>query len=172
MSIQGAHRRCFGAVLAGLCLLGASPIHAAEPKAVGWLEAVVFPDSQLRVTAKLDTGAKSSAIDAENVQRFERGGEPWVRFGLRRKKGRGEAHVFEARVVGDKKIRSAVGKDVRPLVDLWLCVAGEKRRVLFSLSSRGAMNYRVILGRRALEGRLLVDSGRKFTSEPGCSVTE
>jgi hypothetical protein len=34
------------------------------------------------------------------------------------------------------------------------------------------MNYRVILGRRALEGRLMVDSGRKFTSDPGCPASE
>lgn len=142
---------------------------ASGPKAVGWLEPLVFPETGLRVVAKLDTGAKTSVLDAEDVSEFQRDGEPWVRFGLRKKRGQGSAHVFEARVVGERKVRAAVGVATRKLVDLWVCVAGERRRILFALGRRDAMNYRVILGRRALEGRLLVDAERKFTSEPGCT---
>jgi hypothetical protein len=141
---------------------------ATEPRVVGWLEPVVFPDNGLRVVAKLDTGAKTSSLDAEDVTPLDRAGERWVRFALRKKRGKGEPRWFEARVVGDRKIRTAVGEETRPLVDLWLCVAGDKRRVLFSLGTRADMNYRVILGRRALEGRLAVDSGRKFTADPAC----
>jgi hypothetical protein len=162
--------------LAGSCLLlgllwtgGAG---AAEAQKVGWLEPVVFPEAGLRVVAKLDTGAKTSSLDAEDVTTFEKDGEQWVRFGLRRKRGDGEARMFEARLVGTRKVRGALGQNARPLVDLWLCIAGERRRVLFTLSERRHMNYRVILGRRALEGRLMVDSGRKFTSDPGCPASE
>jgi hypothetical protein len=161
---------------AGACLVlllgGATPAGASEPRTVGWLESIVFPDSKLRVVAKLDTGARTSAIDAEGIEPFEKDGEAWVRFGVRRKRGEGEPKKFEARLIGSRKVRGALGKDARPLVDLWVCVAGERRRILFTLSERGNMNYRVILGRRALEGRLLVDSARKFTSDPGCPVSE
>jgi hypothetical protein len=156
------------ALIAAL-VLSAAPFAAAaaEPRPAGWLEALVFPDTGLRVVAKLDTGAKTSSLDAEDVTFFEKDGARWARFGLRRKRG-AEVRRFEARVVGERGIRSAEGREKRPLVDLWVCLAGERRRVLFTLSRRDDMNYRVILGRRALEGRLLVDSARKFTVEPGC----
>lgn len=153
------------ALLAGL--LVALPAAGAPPRVVGWLEAAVFPDARLRVVAKLDTGAKTSALDAERIAYFQRDGAKWVRFELRRRKGR-EPRTLEGRVVGEKRIRTSVGEEVRPLVDLWLCLAGERRRVLFSLSGRAGMNYRVLLGRRALEGRVAVDASRKFTVEPGC----
>lgn len=138
---------------------------------MGWLEPVVFPELGLQVVAKLDTGAKTSALDAEKLEVFERDGQKWARFGLRASKD-GELHWLESRVLGERHIRAAVGRETRPLVALWTCVAGEKRRVLFTLTDRRHMNYRVLLGRRALEGRLLVDSGRHFVSEPGCSADE
>jgi len=142
----------------------------AEPRTVGWLEAVVFPDIGLRVVAKLDTGAKTSCLDAESIEFSEKKGEKWARFSLRRRRGSLDARAFEARVAGERKVRTSNGHETRPVVDLWVCVGGERRRVLFTLTRRAEMNYRVILGRRALEGRLLVDSARKFTTEPGCEA--
>lgn len=158
-------------LLLPLLLALSLPARAAEPVVAGWLEKVVLPDTGLEVTAKLDTGAKTSSIDAEDVEPFDRDGEPWVRFGVRTGKGlTGELRRFEARLVGEKVIRGALGRQQRMLVDLWLCVAGERRRVLFTLVDRDEMNYRVILGRRALEGRLLVDSARTYLLAPGCEA--
>jgi hypothetical protein len=156
------------APIALLLLLAAAPARAGVPAEVGWLEPLVFPDAQLRLTAKLDTGAKTSALDAEKIEFFERDGERWARFQIRRRRGSDDVRTFEARVVRDRSIRSANGREVRPVVDLWVCLAGQRRRVLFTLGNRSHMNYRVILGRRALEGRLAVDAARKFTTEPGC----
>ena len=144
------------------------PVVSTPVKTVGWLEAVVFPDVGLRLVAKFDTGAKTSALDAEDIEPFERDGETWVRFKLRQKKGSTDVRPMEGRVVHEKGVRTAMGAQRRPTVALWVCVAGERRRVLFTLGSREAMNYRVILGRRAMEGRLAIDPARKFTTEPGC----
>jgi len=142
---------------------------ASDPvRVVGWLEPVVFPEAGLRLVAKLDTGAKTSSLDAEELEHFDRGGEKWVRFKLRKRKDSDDRRAFEARLVSEKTVRTAHGSDRRTTVALWMCVAGERRRVLFTLGSREALNYRVILGRRALEGRLAVDVSRKFTTEPGC----
>lgn len=166
---MGPVLRC---LLVGALLASAADARAAEPKAVGWLERIVFPDVQLRVTAKLDTGARTSALDAEDIEYFERDGERWARFSVRRRKGSDDTRRFEARVVRERRIRTATGRDVRPVVDLWVCIAGERRRILFTLGDRTQMNYRVILGRRALEGRLLVDTDRKFTTQPGCPAED
>lgn len=140
----------------------------SQAQVAGWLETLTFPDNALAVTAKLDTGAKTSAIDAEDVEDFEKDGEAWVRFAVRQKKNSNERRWFEARVAGEKRIRTSFGRETRRTVNLWVCLGGDRRRVLFTLGSRDHMNYRVILGRRALEGRLLVDSGEKFMLEAGC----
>src|SRR5690349_10189800 len=66
-----------GLAIAVAVALGA-PARAESPRSVGWLEPVVFPDTGLRLVAKLDTGAKTSALDAEDVTPFSKDGEAWV----------------------------------------------------------------------------------------------
>lgn len=156
--------------------LGAQALSEAQAvplkKTAGWLETLTFPDNGLEVTAKLDTGAKSSAIDAESVESFEKDGQPWVRFAVRSKKESDDKKWFEARVTGKKRIRTSFGRETRRTVNLWVCLGGRRQRVLFTLGERERMNYRVILGRRALEGRLLVDSELKFLLSSTCPDTE
>lgn len=161
-----------GAVTA--VLLASMTAQASTPvkKTAGWLETLVFPANGLKVTAKLDTGAKSSVVDAEDVETFEKNGEPWVRFAVRAKKGSDDKRVFEARVTGKKRIRTSFGRETRRTVSLWVCLGGLRRRMLFTLGERDHMNYRVILGRRALEGRLLVDSALKFQLDGTCPDAE
>ena len=50
------------------------------PKRAGWIEEVLISPGSIRLTAKLDTGAKSSSIHAENVSSFSRGDETWVKL--------------------------------------------------------------------------------------------
>lgn len=135
----------------------------AQRTVAGWVETLTFAETGLALPAKLDTGAKTSALDARDVVEFSRDGEAWVRFRI----GENEPTV-EARVVGERRVRSSLGRKTRLTVGLWVCFAQERRRVLFALGEREDMNYRVILGRRALEGRVWVDSERKFLLPPGC----
>ncbi len=141
----------------------------AEVRTVGWLERVLLPEGGVRLVAKLDTGAKSSAIDAEDVELFERGGATWARFSTRAGKHGARAKV-EARVVGETKVRSSLGRQARLEVELEACVAGERRRLTFTLSRRREMNYPMLLGREAMERWLAVDPSRTFTVEPGCDA--
>ena len=48
----------------------------------GWLETVILSPWQTRLRAKLDTGAKTSSIHAENIKIFTRDGQQWVSFNL------------------------------------------------------------------------------------------
>lgn len=160
-------------VLAWLAPLASSRAQTTSvKKTAGWVETLVFPENGLEVTAKLDTGAKSSAIDAESVESFEKDGQPWVRFAVRARKGSDDKRWFEARVTGMKRIRTSFGRETRRTVNLWVCLGGQRRRVLFTLGERENMNYRVLLGRRALEGRLLVDPEQKFLLGNACPDVE
>jgi hypothetical protein len=136
---------------------------------VGWLEHVALPEAGLRLVAKLDTGAKSSAIDAEDVEPFERDGARWVRFTTRGGKRGGRARL-EGRVVGEARVRSSLGRQSRVEVELSACVAGGRRNLTFTLARRQGLNYPVLLGREAMVGWLAVDPSRTFTVEPGCDV--
>ncbi len=156
-----------GRLAAALCFLLATSAQA-EPRVLGWLEPITVGDAGTRLVAKLDTGAKTSSLDATDIQPFEKNGAAWVRFGIRPQK-KGAPVRIEARIIGERKIRSAVGHDERLVVELPTCIAGTKQRTQFTLSERGGMNYRVILGRRALEGAFAVDSARTLTTEPNCS---
>ena len=144
---------------------------APATRTVGWLEPIVV-DGKVKLTAKLDTGAKASALDAEEPIYFEKDGQRWVRFGLREHgHGAGKAVTLEARVTGEKKIRPSSGEVfTRATIELPICLGGEQRVVEFTLGDRTSMTYRLLLGRDALAGHLAVDSGRRFTSAPGCDV--
>jgi hypothetical protein len=149
-------------------LLGCLPLVAtAEPRVVGWLERVLLPAANVDLPAKLDTGARTSALDAEAIETFERDGTAWARFRLRGRRGAAGASL-EAPVVGRTRVRSSLGRQERLVVALEACLAGERRSVHFTLSPRRGMIYPVLLGRRALEGWLAVDPARRWTTATGC----
>ena len=71
--------------LLALSMLAQAQTHAQDrvPKLIlGWLETTQILGSDMRIKVKLDPGAKTSSLQATNVQRFERDGNPWVRFDL------------------------------------------------------------------------------------------
>jgi hypothetical protein len=132
---------------------------------IGWREWVAFPDFGVdRIKAKIDTGARSSAMHAWNIQEFEQNGETWVKF---------EAHPDQrsnqrrlacaAEVVEKRKIRSSSGHhELRYVVKAKLEIANEVRVIELTLTNRDEMGFRVLLGRTALSGYYIVDPGRSY----------
>lgn len=140
----------------------------AEPiRALGWLEHVSFPEAGITLVAKLDTGAKTSSISADDVETFKRNGAKWVRFTVVGREGEG-SKVIEAPVVARKRIHSSLGRQSRYEVELALCLGGTRQTTLFTLSPRRDLPQAVLVGRLALERRFAVDSSRTFTAEPPC----
>ncbi|MEL6372626.1 MAG: RimK/LysX family protein [Pseudomonadota bacterium] len=118
-----------------------------------------LPDLDLELPAKLDTGAKSSSLHAERIVAFERKGRLWVRF--RFAWGASPRIVIERPVIRIARIRRAgVGVRQRYVVRLRLCVAGKTAVTAFTLADRTGMRYAVLVGRRFLNGRILVASRR------------
>jgi hypothetical protein len=83
-------------------------------------------------------------------------------------KGKGPEKQLEARVVGTRRIRSGGNVETRAVVELPACFNGKRSTMEFTLGARTGLNYRVILGRRSLEGAAVVDPQKKFTTEGGC----
>jgi len=137
---------------------------------VGWVEFVTFDEYDLIAKAKLDSGAKTSSLHAEDIEYFTRDGQKWVRFEFD-KKARPSLHGMPA-VPRQKKIIEAPVKRMvrikqhtvdfveRPAVELDLKIGDKTYRTEFTLTDRDSFIYPVLLGRRFLETALIVDSSR------------
>ena len=124
---------------------------------VGWIETVEFPDWKIAgIRAKIDTGARTSALHVENLEELSRGR---VRFDVmlgRRTPFR--RRTVTARVVKAARVRSSNGRhEERYFVRTAIQMGGHLKEIELSLVSRGKMLFRMLLGRKALEHDFLVD---------------
>lgn len=133
---------------------------------IGWREWCGLPELGLPgVLAKVDTGARTSALHAFRIKPFQRDGEQWVRFAAHpvQRRRKPEIHA-EARVVDERRITSSNGTTELRLVIATIVVLGTYRfETELTLASRDEMGYRMLLGRQALTGRFVVDSALSLT---------
>ena len=133
----------------------------AEPSIIGWSEYIDFPDwdiSQLK--AKVDTGARTSALHVENLVEHDDG---WVTFDvmLHRRRPEKRQHV-RTRVVKVARVRSSTGHySERCFVRTRIRIGTVQKEIEFSLVSRDKMLFRMLLGRKALERDFWVDVSRR-----------
>ncbi|MFL0803727.1 MAG: ATP-dependent zinc protease [Agarilytica sp.] len=113
--------------------------------------------------ARIDTGAKSSSLNATNIQRFERNGERWVRFDVAL--GEERSVTLEAPLHRHVRIRQASVSELerRPVVKLPIRMGEIYEETEFSLSDRNEMLYPILLGRSFLRDIAVVDVAKKFT---------
>ena len=137
---------------------------------VGWREWVALPDLGIdAVKAKIDTGARTSALHAINLRAIRRHGKPWARFEVLPLQGKKSPAIqCEAPVRDYREVRSSSGNtDMRVVIETLLEIAGQKWPVEVTLTNRSDMRFRMLLGRTALRGKALVDPRRSFlTGKP------
>ena len=149
------------------------PAADEEMPRIGWKETIDLPEWHLEgVLSKSDTGAQTSAIDAEEVIQPKKGRVRFTVVG--RRKGTSRRKMIEADVVREVSVRSSNGKmETRYVVATPVKVGGTKFMTEFTLVSRHSMRCRVLLGRAALAGRFLVDSEHTYLlSEPPAATTK
>jgi hypothetical protein len=148
-----------------------------EKRIMGWVENIYFPPTYTKLKAKLDTGAKTSSIDARDIVPFEKDGDKWVRFTIQRegrdayvdKKGRHHkakptvSMTFERPVERVVRIKRHKRKSMeRYTVHLPVYIGGREYEAEFSLTNRHKFIYPVLLGRRFLRDIAIVDPGKTF----------
>ena len=129
---------------------------AKEPLKVGWREWVALPDLRVdAIKAKIDTGARTSALHAYSIEPFRRGGAVWLRFGLQPMQRTPSLKVMcEARAVDQRTVRnSGGGVEKRYIITTLLRLGEESWPIELALANRDQMGFRMLLGRTALERR-------------------
>lgn len=135
--------------------------------AIGWREWVSLPVLGIdRIKAKIDTGARSSALHAFDIERFERNGTPWIRFRVHPEQHGGPTVVTEAEVIDERHVRNPGGRtELRPVIRTRVELLGKRWSIELTLTPRWGMGFRMLLGRRAVRRRFLVNPGRSFLAD-------
>lgn len=132
---------------------------------IGWREWVSLPDLGIpEMKAKIDTGARTSALHAIDIETLRRDGEDWVSFVVPRV-GRTRR---SARLIDQRDIKNTSGiPESRMIVETTLLLGKHRWRIEASLANRERMEFDLILGRTAIRRHaLLVDPGRSFLAGP------
>lgn len=135
------------------------------PGTLGWREWAALPDLGVAaIKAKLDTGARTSSLHAFDLERFSRDGADMVRFEVHpRQRSRSESHEVEVPVIDERWVRNSGGqRELRPVIETTILIGEERWPIELTLTRRDEMGFRMLLGRQALRGRVLVDPGRSY----------
>ncbi len=131
----------------------------------GWREWVQLPQIGIPwIKAKLDTGARSSALHAYDVHGFDRDGEDWVRFRVRPwQESTDDETLVELPVHDRRRVRSSSGHvQERIVVLLRVGMIGHEVEAEVTLTNRDPMGFRMLIGRQALRHGFVVASDRSY----------
>lgn len=132
---------------------------------MGWREWLALPGLGVtRIKAKVDTGARTSALHAFDIERFEHRGTPMVRFTVHPlQKDSHHSVACEAELLDERWVKSSSGKaQLRPVILCEVELDDLVWPIELTLTARDAMGFRMLLGRQAVRGRFVVDPGRSY----------
>lgn len=136
-----------------------------SPLTIGWREWVSLPDWGVPwLKAKIDTGARTSALHAFHVETIDRAGERWARFAIHPwQDTAADPVVVEAPLLDHRAVRSSSGSlHERPVVRTTMRLADRIVPIEVTLSRRDEMGFRMLIGRQALRRAYLVDPARSY----------
>ena len=139
--------------------------HDIKPLILGRREWVALPDLGLfAIKAKVDTGARTSALHAEQIETIDSASAPRARFLVRPLLEVRDLAVWcEADLVGERDVMSSSGeRECRCIISTTLRVGKRSWPIELGLTNRHGLVHRMLLGRQAIQPGMLVDPARSF----------
>lgn len=145
-----------------------------ERLTLGWKEYLDLPElGVFRLKAKVDTGARTSTLHVESLTLLEElpDGTELVELTISPSRRRPERQVTtRARVLRRIRVTDSGGHpEVRPVIETEIVLGPVRKRILVTLTNRSGMLFRMIVGRKALEGDFQVDVSAKYLLRKGRS---
>jgi hypothetical protein len=127
---------------------------------VGWREWAALPDLSIaRIKAKIDTGARTSALHAFALDTFSEHGRQMVRFGVHPLQRRLRPQIYcVAEVVDERWVMDSGGhREQRLVIATRVCIGALTWPIELTLTARDPMRFRLLIGRTAMRDKLVVD---------------
>jgi hypothetical protein len=130
----------------------------------GWREYVALPALGIGpLVAKLDTGARSAALHAENIRLYEKDGGYRIRFDVPIDAGGNHVKTCDLPVSAERRVKNTGGRsELRQVVETELVLGETMWQAQITLTDRADMGVPMLLGRNTIKGRFLVHPGRSF----------
>jgi len=140
-------------------------IYSKHLLVIGWREWVCLKDLGItKIKAKIDTGARTSALHAYDVHEYKEGQRNMVRFKVHpTQKNTLSVKYAKAEIVEKRLVRDSGGKvTLRPVILTTVQVGELQWKIELTLVNRDQMGFRMLLGRQALRGHLLVNPQKSY----------
>uniref|UniRef100_UPI00261E22D4 30S ribosomal protein S6--L-glutamate ligase n=1 Tax=Flavobacterium sp. TaxID=239 RepID=UPI00261E22D4 len=124
-----------------------------------------FPDLNIpTIKARVDSGAKTSALHAINIAPFIKNDSNWVKFDINPIQNNNKTVIHcEAPLVDKRIVKSSSGyREQRYVIQTLLKIGEDTWNIEMTLTNRDSMGFRMLLGREAMSGRVLVDPEQKY----------
>ena len=136
------------------------------PKLIsGWREWAQLPDLNIeQIKVKIDTGAKTSSLHAFDLKPFTNMGSEWLQFDIHPfQYNEAITRTCQCPIVDHRWITSSSGhKQKRFIIETTLTLGEYSTLIEISIANRDEMGFRMLVGRNALKGRILVDPSHSF----------
>lgn len=136
-----------------------------EPNLLGWREWVALPDFEIGlIKAKIDTGARSSALHAHQIHPYFKGGQRWVMFAIHPYQNNCSVSIECHAPVKDRRIVTDSGghRQRRYVIETDIAIGLSLIRAELTLTNRDSMLFRMLIGRTAINSRFIVDPAASY----------
>lgn len=135
--------------------------YAKNPNIIGWREWVSFPEyDDFSLKAKIDTGARSSALHATHLLPYENEIEKRIKFRVYQSK---VFHYIDAPILGFKTVKNSFGDtETRPVIQMKIKLGKDTWNTEITLARRSGMTHPMLIGRNSLKKKHIVHPHKSF----------